>query len=563
MINNVRVTPQFIYFEGAGNIADKLDAQKVQGGYRVPNNLGALRELYKYCPHPDLLEYGKKKRQARDKFIELKAKEDAEGDPRLRPYQRVDVAFLKKVPHAGIFNEQRTGKTPTTLILMKEMGFKRIGIVAPASYVTGWVRESEKWLGRTALVPMGTKRKKVMDELRQSDEFIFVVSYETMRRYIKEFNMQVDAFIVDEAHRLRGRDSKQTKAVKEFGWNYAKHRYALTGTPSVRAGDDIWSILNFLYPDRFKSYWQFVDRYMQTKTDWWTGNTVSTGKFKANRIQELQDILVVLSVNRKRLDVMKWLPPKEYITIELEADKKQMKAYEELDSMYELTNEDGEIVVDCPSDLARLTRLRQVCLDPKILNYDAPSAKTVWIKEWVKDNPEPVIIFSKFTSYLEQLDKELRADGHRVGMITGKVTGTKRQQVVDDFQAGKIDILLCNIIAAGVGLTLDRASVAIFADREWNPGDNAQAEDRIVPVSKERVHSMTIITLVMKNTIDEDVETLLQFKHSITEIVNSGGLKRLREIAKELRRNKDAQVQTMGDRSVDAGKLPSRIEEAV
>lgn len=536
MIDNVNIKPDFVYFEGDSHVASKLDAQKVKYGYRIPNTLGALRELYKYYPHPQLAEYGKKKKQARDKFIDLKAREDVPGDPRLRPYQRVDVEFLKKLPHAGIFNQQRTGKTPTTLVLMQELGYKKIAIIAPAGYVLGWQREVKQWLGKESYIAMGRKRKQIIEDFRDKDEFIFITSYETLRTHLKEFDMHVDAMIVDEAHRLRGRDSRQTKAVKEYGWNYAAHRYALTGTPSVRAADDIWSILNFLYPERFKSYWQFVDRYMETKLDWWTQSRKPTGKIRPERRNELEDILVVLSVNRKRKDVMTWLPDKEYITIELEADTKQMKAYKDLDLHYELEDDDGEVVVDCPSDLAKLTRLRQLCLDPKILNYAAPSAKTKWIMEWLKDNPnEPVIIFSKFTSYLNQLAQELTKEGYQFGMITGQVTGKKRQEVVDNFQQGKFNILLCNIIAAGVGLTLDRAETTIFADKEWLPGDNEQAEDRLVPTTKDKLHKMTIISLVLKDTCDEHVETVLRHRYSVTEIINSGGLKRLKELAKELR----------------------------
>jgi len=44
---------------------------------------------------------------------ELKKKE-------LRPYQKADIAFLSKMNSVAIFNEMRTGKTPTSLILTKE-----------------------------------------------------------------------------------------------------------------------------------------------------------------------------------------------------------------------------------------------------------------------------------------------------------------------------------------------------------------------------------------------------------------------------------------------------------
>jgi len=82
--------------------------------------------------------------------------------------------------------------------------------------------------------------------------------------------------------------------------------------------------------------------------------------------------------------------------------------------------------------------------------------------------------------------------------------------------------LLCNIISAGVGFTLDRADTVIFTDKAWNPTDQQQAEDRIVPVDESRNHAINIVTFPIADTVDEEIEKILDYKTDLTEVINSG-----------------------------------------
>jgi SWI/SNF-related matrix-associated actin-dependent regulator 1 of chromatin subfamily A len=134
-----------------------------------------------------------------------------------------------------------------------------------------------------------------------------------------------------------------------------------------------------------------------------------------------------------------------------------------------------------------------------------------------------------FTSYLKLIASLLPPDVD-YGMITGETHSTVRQKTVEDFQKGKLKVILCNIIAAGVGLTLDRAETIIFTDKAWNPADNEQAEDRITPVSKERNHKHSIITFEAEDSVDARINRLLDDKKSITDIINEGGMQAVKKL---------------------------------
>lgn len=325
------------------------------------------------------------------------------------------------------------------------------------------------------------------------------------------YSMQFDAMIVDESHFLNSHQSQQSKAIYRIG-AHADKKIALTGTPVRNKGNEIYGILHFLYPQRFSSYWQFVDRYFKTWASPWGAKEVQGYKRK----EELQEILDLISVQRKRSDVMKFIPPKSYQTIELEMNKKQRKAYDEMLNFFSVEDTD----IDASGILAQLTRLRQICLAPELLDIEAPSVKEQFILEWLEDNPnEQVIIFSNFSSYLKQLSVKLnRVD---VSLITGETRKEVRQWVVDSFQKGDCKVILANIKAAGVGLTLDKAGTVIFLDRAYTPAENAQAEDRIVPTTQNSNQNCMIIDVVCKNSIDEHINSILKAKKSVTEVINN------------------------------------------
>ena len=532
--------PYNIYFNSSKKQAEKLGAKyvKSQVAWAIPLNAHSLKEAYQITKDERLRDVALSYKKGADKLKELKNKTDVEGDPRLRPYQRVDVNFLKKRKFAGIFNEQRTGKTPTAITLLKELNCHVNLVVVPASLVLQWEEEIKKWDTEAEVNTLNLtkkKRQQFYNEIKkriQSNELTrtyIVVSYETLNADVSDLHEALSflnyelCLIADEAHRLtslhKGKNaSQQSKSFLSIS-RLADYRYLLTGTPSRNNGHDVWGLLHVLDPIRWSSYWHFIDRYYEKKQGFF-GETV-IGKCK--RPEELQEILNLISTQRKRKDVMKWLPEKQYKTLKIPFTAKQRKAYLSVLNTFEY-EEEGEMVVDAPGQLAQLTRLSQICLAPSVLGINAPSAKVKAIKEWLKDNEnEQVVIFSRFTSALKELAKELERE--KVGMIHGEMDTNERQNAVKRFQQGKTRVLLANIIAAGTGITLDAAATAIFLDRSYVPIENEQAEDRIIPVSKERNHSVTIIDMVMNDSVEERIQYLLKQKKNVIEVINNYGLK--------------------------------------
>jgi len=56
--------------------------------------------------------------------------------------------------------------------------------------------------------------------------------------------------IIDEAQKIKNEDSLISKRVRQF---HSKYRLLLTGTPLQNNLHELWSLLNFLLPEIFKS----------------------------------------------------------------------------------------------------------------------------------------------------------------------------------------------------------------------------------------------------------------------------------------------------------------------
>jgi SWI/SNF-related matrix-associated actin-dependent regulator 1 of chromatin subfamily A len=520
MITITKIDGDFIYFEATTKLAIKIGASysKRYQSFRIPINLHTIKELMQYNNSAELLELHERITNYYNTLKAIKAKKDTTGNEKLRPYQRVDVEFTRSRERVGVFNEQRTGKTPMVLVADSEIQ-KRM-IVCPSGLKLNWKREIERWLGDESVYVVGgtpTNRNKIYSNFKTLKKANLILSYETLRNDINTLvGLDFDSLIVDESHRLRNYDTKQSKAVYMIS-EKANKVYALTGTPAVNNPSDVYGIFKLLKPSKYTSFWTFAERYF---TIFKTPFSTEVGAIRKDRADEFQNLLDIYSVQRKRRDVMSWLPKVNERVIDLELTNPQKKLINEI---VELQRYNGNVI---PNAIAQLMRIRQATLHPKLLEVDANSPKLDFIRDYVEDNPDQkIIVFSMFTSFLKEVQSKLTCE---VVMLTGEQNQNEKQRSVDAIQYGTAKVMLTNIIAGGVGWTLDKADVIIFTDLSYNPMDNAQAKDRFIPTKTDVEYGgKEIIYLEMQNSVDKAIRNLLNKKVDIIKYVNDYGLKSL------------------------------------
>lgn len=444
---------------------------------------------------------------------------------KLRPYQQEDVEFLAALNRAACFNEQRTGKTPTLCEVAKKRKVKKSVIICPGSGMLNWAQHWGDLVAQPSIIVEGTRKQRTA-LLDNWQEGALVISYDAIKKTSRTegFIDQVlkhrpDSAILDEAHRINGRTTAVAKSI--FKLTKIPIRYALTGTPTKGRAYEIWSILHWLYPEYFRSYWKFIDEYFVT----WEMNLPSNPLpikqiegFKPGKEQQLWKVIAQFSTQRKRINIMPWLPEKDHQHVLLQPTSQQIKYINDLEEWF--TTE----TLSVPNILTQLLRIRQICLTPTLIGLSsAQSPKTQWILSFLKDYPEKkIIIFSKFRSYLTFLQNHLIKQKISHAALWGGMKQAEIKQIQKKFQAGRTQVLLIQIDVGKECLTLDNADAIIFTDKYPPIGDIEQAEDRFVATTRDKASKPhTIYELILQGTYDEVIHEMLIKRKAETDLINN------------------------------------------
>jgi len=142
-------------------------------------------------------------------------------------------------------------------------------------------------------------------------------------------------------------------------------------------------------------------------------------------------------------------------------------------------------------------------------------------------NGESVVVFAESRQLINLLSDRMRTAGVRHGLITGDQSTDQRTRTIDDFQKGDFQFVLCTIKAGGVGITLTRASIAVFLQRSWSPVDMDQAQARIHRIGSEIHDSVLIVDYVAPGTVEEaQIWALNRKRGMLEEIVRDKDLLR-------------------------------------
>lgn len=439
---------------------------------------------------------------------------------KLRPYQREDVKEIKRLKCIGVFNEQRTGKTPTVCTALNEMGIRKYIVVCPNSLLYMWKPAIEQWTGITPIV-----YKTLKDlELWKISDVPIIISYERIRGYAGEKNPlhkymlqhRVDAVVLDEAHAIRNHRSQTYKACMLLA-RRTDIRIAMTGTPAYNTPQDVWAIINFIAPNYLGSYYDFCKEYFTTETIYTRQRIIEkpTKVYKQGKELALANKIKLISIQRKRKDVLEWLTDIEPTIIKLQPTAKQLKIIHDLEHYFEYEH------IITPNVLANMQAIRRLCADPKLLQFDIASPKTDWVVSFIKDNPDKsVILFSLSTGYLVLLTKLFEEANIKTTSIIGEVPAEERTQRVHAFQNCEVNVLLVQMLCGKEGLTLDTADVAVFLDAYPPAGIYQQAKDRIIATSEDRIKPQEIIHTMLQDTYDERLFKLVANNVEATEVLN-------------------------------------------
>ena len=440
----------------------------------------------------------------------------------LRNYQLTGVNYLlslSEMNFGGILaDEMGLGKTIQVIAFLLHKKNKRSLVVTPTSLIYNWKEEFEKFAPSLNVgIIHGSKsaRNKILDNKEDYD--VLLTTYGTIKNDIEFYKNEIfDYCIIDEAQNIKNPKAQNTKIIKEIN---AKVKFALTGTPIENSLIELWSIFDFIMPgylfDEKKFKKKFVNR-------------------SEKEIEELRSLIKPFILRRLKRDVITELPEKIEKKYYVPMTSEQKLAYKNYMKEVKLklkTGEDDNITI-----FSYLTRLRQICQDPILVNkdYTGDSGKLnvalEIIEEVIEDNNK-MLVFSQFTSVLKKIEEELNVRKIKNKYLDGSTSAKERIKLVSEFNESKEpEIFLISLKAGGTGLNLTSAKFVMHMDPWWNPAIEDQATDRAHRIGQKNI--VEVIKLIAKDTIEEKIIQLQEDKREIINSVMSDDSLNINNIAK-------------------------------
>ncbi len=428
------------------------------------------------------------------------------------PFQEEAYKAALKKRFFALFMEQRTGKTVVALAVIvtryNKGKINTILVICPKIGKIAWRVLSKKHLKKPIAI----------------DTMNFEYAWRHEKEILKE---KYDMIIIDESHRLKGRNTQQSKIIYRIGRS-SRYRMIMTGTPTPNDLTDMWAQFRFLAPHIFGDRWPyFVDRWCKS-----TGFGGYKKVIKKHLEQKFLDIVSKYSFTATQKEVIKDLPKDLDIPLYFELSKKTRKIYDELEG--EFVYEEGEKSVTTLLAITNMIRLHQLTGGNLQFDQDddithVSNEKLDTIDDFLLDRPKskPIVIFCKFIPEAEQLTSLLTKRGWRVGKLYGK-SDTYREW--RKFNNGGYNAIICQI-AKGISIDLSRADDAIFCSKSFSYVEYDQARKRLVGEHKKK--SLGFYHVTGENTIDEYIDNAIEKKVNIADYVREQLMKRNKIMAKK------------------------------
>jgi SNF2 family DNA or RNA helicase len=414
------------------------------------------------------------------------------------PYQVKGVAFLMPRHHALIADEMGLGKTVQVIVslrLLFHAGLIRNAlVVCPKPLVINWSRELRMWAPDLPFEVLSgdTDTRRAMWQVSNCP--VKLVNYELLTRDADEIadeRVRFDVVVLDEAQRIKSRDSKTARVVCSLKRDRS---WAMSGTPIENKVEDLINIFQFVDPDRIPP--DAPAKLLPSLTS----------DYLLRRTKEM---------------VAGDMPPRIIRDIHLELSPAQREAYDlaEKEGVIHLNALGETVTVQHVFEL--VMRLKQIC------NFDHRTGQSAKLEQLLADMEEvaasnrKAIVFSQWTEPLESLARHLRPYGPL--LYHGKVPHKDRQDILDRFKSDPSKhVILMSYGTGSVGLNLQFTNYVFLFDRWWNPAIEDQAINRAHRLGQKS--TVFVSRFTSTNTIEGRIAEVLEKKRALfTEMIEGNG----------------------------------------
>lgn len=409
----------------------------------------------------------------------------------LLPYQVEGVnairEFARQHSVAILADEPGLGKTRQALAYAikpdMELVFSRVLIVATKSTVNFWRCEAiASGISPDCIQVVSSSKGFTISACR-----FIIASHDMVPRVLSALTLwEPELIIADEAHLLKTIKTKRSKAIRTLSVK-ALRRLALSGTPITNSALDVFGILYSLKGLHciapYSNYMKFGYMFCNSINNGL--GIIFTGVRKGDK---LKDLLSKCMIRRLKQDVLGDLPSKTFSVIPLGTSPTINRALERFALLEipktKLQLENGSVSV---MELRKAIALEKLCESVEFIRELLLGIKKV-------------VIFAYHVQVIKELIAKLKP--FNPVEISGGVNAMNREKRVKQFQTDEeCRVLVGQITAAGVGITLTAADTVVFVESSWVPSEIEQAVDRCHRIGQKNLVSAFFLTI--EGSIDE------------------------------------------------------------
>ena len=376
----------------------------------------------------------------------------------LHGYQNRAIEHIKNVPSCALWLDMGLGKTVTTLTAIDELMFEefdinKVLIIAPLRVAnTTWHSEAKNWEHLSSLkfsIVTGSLKDRVT--ALQRTAHIYVINRENIPWIVEYYGKKFpfDMVVIDEASSFKSPSSKRFKSMKKVLPNIDR-LVELTGTPASNGYMDLYS--QFYLLDQGKSLGRTLTNFRQRFFD--QGYMGYTYTIKAGADKQIQDAIAHLVLSMSAEDYLE-LPDFLPTVLENKLEGRLLTQYEEFEKDMIIAL-DKEKKITAMSAATLTNKLLQFCsgnmYDENQNVHHFHDLKLDTLQEIIDDSPnENILVAYNYKHELEALSKR----------FPKAVVLDKEGKAVDEWNKGKIKMLLAHPASAGHGLNLQKGGSTI------------------------------------------------------------------------------------------------------
>jgi len=432
---------------------------------------------------------------------------------KLHQYQENAIKFGLKNKTVFMAMDLGLGKTAVTLKIIEQLKQKAI-VFAPLRVIYNtWPQEIKKWTpGLTYDIIHGLDKGNI---LKRSKADILLINYDGLKWFSKEIlkshiKWQKRILVLDESSMIKSATTLRFKILKKMMPLWSNYRFCLSATPAPNGYHELWTQYYMLDKGEALTsvFYRFRDKYFS-----YSGPPLYKTTIRKGSSKRIQDKIKPITYRLDANDYLK-MPKIIYNDILLVLPKGLQSKYKELEDNFflEFTSADATAF----SAAALSMKLRQfiqgaVYTDQKDGSfYPLHQIKIDALKELLETSAgQPILCPIQFKFELRMIREFIDKS---IPCIAGGTTNKEANSLIKAWNESRLPLLLCHPASLGHGVNLQAGGhIMLWFGLTWSLEHYKQLNGRLIRQGQQNA-SVTINHLIMKNTIDERVVTVLKDK---------------------------------------------------